>query len=205
MTEELNDLAALKLQVSPDGSSGVEIRAMPPEKFNCVEFTLRDAVPQTVLCSPWIQFMPTSMKEWIQKTALEIVRRANMHSSLLREIDDLKQQVENGRDSYDRQEKEKQDICAAWRHERNRIKEVLELRELRTFDEDLMKSRVKDDAETVKGKPTWGYSSTHSPYPGPLKVLNEWFDRNKVKDVPDTYHITESTLKLIVEEISKGV
>ena len=107
-----------KLTVKIGGSSGLDIRAMPPEAFWCGEFTLRDDCPQSILIAPWIQFEPVAMAEWRQKWAYEIVRRAEIHETLVATIADLQKTIESELDMAERRYETQQMTYQMWREER---------------------------------------------------------------------------------------
>lgn len=93
-----------KLEIHPDGNSGVEIRAVMEKKYNCVEFTMRDDKAQIIFISPWIQFEP---KEWVDDRialATEIIRRANAYKSIVEKYESEKKNTEEWMDRYSEME-----------------------------------------------------------------------------------------------------
>lgn len=82
-----------ELFVEAKGSSGIEIRTKLPEKFNCVEFSLRDDVPVAIFISPWMQFEPAEMNDFRLQMAHEIARRAMAHDELVKQVDILQKRI----------------------------------------------------------------------------------------------------------------
>lgn len=107
-----------KLSVKIGGSNGLDIQAVPPEAFFCGEFTLRDDRPQSILIAPWIQFEPVALAEWRQKWAYEIVRRAEIHETLVTTINLLEKTLKAERDLIDRRFETQQMTYKMWREER---------------------------------------------------------------------------------------
>lgn len=81
------DISKIKLFYSNEPGRGIEIHASLNQKFNCVEFTMRDDVPQPItytpdkpiyICSePWIQFSPKVWNEIIEAIFKELVNLWN--------------------------------------------------------------------------------------------------------------------------------
>jgi hypothetical protein len=84
---------AEKLQLSlREGSSGLSIYArLDPSmsSYDCVEFTVDGTKEIAVFTSPWMQFEPVKLKEERSKVGSEIVRRAIVHDSLVKQIEQL--------------------------------------------------------------------------------------------------------------------
>lgn len=101
-----------------NGSSGIEIRAVPPRAFNCVEFTLREDVPQPVFISPWMQWEPVEMQEWRMKLANEIARRAIAHDALVAQLASLQKTLKATQQIMDRRYETQEMTYKLWREER---------------------------------------------------------------------------------------
>ena len=107
-----------KLSIAQHGSSGIEIRAELKEKFDLVEFTLRDDVPQPIFISPWMQFEPPAMNEWRHQIAHEIARRAVAHDELVKQADDMFKRLKMWEDSYYKKNDQFYKAFDMWREER---------------------------------------------------------------------------------------
>lgn len=107
-----------ELTVRMDGTSGLEICAVPGKSFNCIEFTLKADHPQTILHQPWIQFESEEQRQWRAKWATEIAYRATMHENLISKIKDLENLLERFRDGQERDSKKQTAYFELWQKER---------------------------------------------------------------------------------------
>jgi uncharacterized protein YicC (UPF0701 family) len=107
-----------KLNVRTGNGSGLEIQCKLPEAFNCVEFTLRGDVPQTILMAPWMQFEPAALADFRQKMAYEIARRAEVHDDLIKEVTHLQEQVETLHQIMDRRHTTQETTFKMWKNDR---------------------------------------------------------------------------------------
>ena len=107
-----------ELTVKMSGPSGIEICAIPGKSFNCVEFTLKADVPQTILHQPWIQFQGEEQRQWRAKWATEIAYRATMHESLVAKIKVLEGNIEYFKNNQELNQKKLYAYFELWKNER---------------------------------------------------------------------------------------
>lgn len=107
-----------KLNITDSSSNGLSVTAHLGEKFNCVEYTLRDDVPQSILISPWMQFEPIALANKRHEIAVELVRRANAYETLVNEIYSLQENLKGFRNSVDERDRENQMLADLWLAER---------------------------------------------------------------------------------------
>jgi hypothetical protein len=109
-----------ELIVYPDGSSGIEIRAVLDKSYNCVEFTTKVDRPQTILISPWMQFEPAEMTSKRLAYANEIVRRANAYEGLVKNLGDEQRTCKHGRETLGLYREQIMEMFDIWIEERKR-------------------------------------------------------------------------------------
>ncbi len=83
-----------------DGSSGLQIEAVMGKPYDCAEFVLDRNKEQVIFISPWIQFEPTNFYEDRAKIAIEMIRRYNTHSYLLKEYDRMENMFDQNREHH---------------------------------------------------------------------------------------------------------
>ena len=109
-----------ELTVMLSGSSGIEIRAVLTQKYDCVEFTL-NANPQPIFISPWMQFEPSAMSDERARIAHEIVHRAVNYQRLLKEVTGLKESIGHMHDREDRFRNQRDKTFDMWKADRKRM------------------------------------------------------------------------------------
>lgn len=107
-----------ELIVQMKGTNGIEIKAIPGESFNCIEYTLKADRPQTILYQPWIQFESEAQRQWRAKWATEIARRATMFESMVSKIKDLESNLELHRNECQKLYKQQNAYFEVWRQDR---------------------------------------------------------------------------------------
>jgi hypothetical protein len=115
MSDIKNDL---QLSIEANGSSGITIQAILSEGYNCVEFRLKENIPQPIFISPWMQFEPAAMNEERLKIAHEIVRRTLAYDELLKQVIYLQSQLEHVRDTVESRDATQFATVNMWRDER---------------------------------------------------------------------------------------
>ena len=81
------DIRKLKLEYKDVPGAGRQVHATIGQKVPCVEFIMRDDIPQPVtwtpqapfltFCSPWIQFEPQAWRDMIDEMFTEMVKLWN--------------------------------------------------------------------------------------------------------------------------------
>jgi hypothetical protein len=113
-----NESKLPQLTVRMDGTSGLEICAVPGKSFNCIEFTLKADHPQTILHQPWIQFESEEQRQWRAKWATEIAYRATMHESLVAKIKVLEGNINYFKNNQELNQKKLYAYFELWQKER---------------------------------------------------------------------------------------
>lgn len=109
-----------KLNVTTNGGSSLEINAILPESYFCGEFTTKKDYPQPILYAPWIQFEPVKLADIRQKLAYEIVRRVELHDTLIETIDKLEKRLESQQSVEDRLRETQRATYDMWGIEREK-------------------------------------------------------------------------------------
>ena len=97
------DIDKIRLEYTDVSGRGKEIRAMTGQNFNCVEFTMRDDVPQPItwspnkpiyICSePWIQFKPEEWSDMLDAIFKEMVDLWNEKHGRITNNDNAKERT----------------------------------------------------------------------------------------------------------------
>ena len=101
-----------------NGSSGLEVRAIFPESYSHVEYTLDRKKTQTLMVAPWHQFPNSKEDEHRSKLMFELLRRAMLYEGLVKENKNLQHSRTHANNRIDEFQEQRDRYIEMWREER---------------------------------------------------------------------------------------
>lgn len=131
-----------ELSVMLSGASGIEIRAVLTEKYDCVEFVMNDK-PHPVFISPWMQWEPIKMQEERAKIAHGIVHRVTQHDNLVKHVAELQSQVKSFHEREDRFRKQVDAIFDMWKADREKYGLPADFSDIAVWPKELLNGYIE--------------------------------------------------------------
>lgn len=101
-----------------NGSSGLEVRAIFPESYSHVEYTLDRKKEQTLMVAPWHQFPNSKEDDHRSKLMFELLRRAMLYEGLVKENKNLQHSRTHANNQIDEFQEQRDRYIEMWREER---------------------------------------------------------------------------------------